>query len=615
MTRFQRRRYLHEPDYSRPPLEVTAAQRERIIEKLTLLYGELDAKAYYWELERLMQVHHAHRSPEMLVADAEFDPRDRFTETDVVAITYGDLIDSPNTHPLRALSIIFETLFRDVFSTVHILPFFPYSSDRGFSVIDYEQVDPRLGGWKDIERLGDKYRLMFDGVINHVSSKSEWFREFLARNPNYEDFFVSFESPQAISDEHLRLILRPRTSSLLTEYETLRGPRWVWTTFSPDQIDLNFRSENVLFRVLGVLLYYVRHGADLIRLDAATYLWRELGTSSAHLPQTHALVQLFRAVLDVVAPRVAVITETNVPHDDNVSYFGDGTNEAHMVYNFALPPLVLWTFHSGDWTRLAEWAASIAPPSETTTFLNFLDSHDGIGLLPVAELLTAAERQELVRRTTNHGGLVSYRAVGGGVQTPYELNIPWYNALNDVDSDEPDDVQIARFLASRALALALLGVPAIYLPSFVGAYVTSDYKVNERDPRSINRNTIRVQELLDQLSVPDSHTANILERFVHLIHVRTRLAAFHPSAEQHVLLVNPAVFCVVRRARRSDGIVLALTNVTAAAQELRVALADVGRPERVWRDALTDRYIRAEDDTLRVPLDAYEIIWLEPFRA
>ena len=615
MSTFQRRRYLRAPDYSRPLLEIAAPQRERIIEKLTVLYGALDAKAYYWELERLMQVHHAHKPPEMLVADAAFEPHDRFTESDVVAITYGDLIVSPNTHPLRALSIIFENLFRGVFSTVHILPFFPYSSDRGFSVIDYEEVDPKLGRWEDIERLGDEYRLMFDGVINHVSSKSEWFREFLARNPNYEDFFVSFESPQAISEEHLRLILRPRTSSLLTEYQTLRGPRWVWTTFSPDQIDLNFRSENVLFRVLAVLLYYVRRGADVIRLDAATYLWRELGTSSAHLPQTHALVQLFRAVLDVAAPRVALITETNVPHDDNVSYFGDGTNEAHMVYNFALPPLVLWTFHSGDWTRLAEWAASIVPPTETTTFLNFLDSHDGIGLLPVAELLTASERQQLVRRTTNHGGLVSYRAAGGGTQTPYELNIPWYNALNDVDSDESDDLQISRFLASRALALALVGVPAIYLPSIVGAYVTSDYKVNERDPRSINRNTIRVQELLDQLSIRESHAARILERFVHLIHVRTRLEAFHPSAEQRVLLVNPAVFSVVRWARRGEGIVIALTNVTATAQELRLALADLEQPHEVWRDVLTERYIRAEGDMLRVPLDAYEIIWLEPSRA
>jgi sucrose phosphorylase len=612
MPRFVRWRYLPEPDYSRPLLEVTPEQRARIIEKLTVLYGELDALAYYWEVERIMQVHHAHKPVEMLRDDAAFDPRDRFTEEDVVAITYGDLIDSPNMHPLRALSVIFENLFRGVFNTVHILPFFPYSSDRGFSVIDYRQVDPKLGDWRDIERLGDHYRLMFDGVINHVSSKSEWFREFLNGNPLFGDFFVSFDSPTAISEEHLRLILRPRTSRLLTEYHTLRGPRWVWTTFSPDQIDLNFRSDQVLSRVLSVLLYYVRRGADIIRLDAATYLWRELGTSSAHLPQTHALVQLFRAVMDVAAPRAALITETNVPHEDNISYFGDGTNEAHMVYNFALPPLVLWTFHSGDCTRLAEWARGIVPPSEATTFYNFLDSHDGIGLLPVADILSPAERHQLVRRTFDHGGLVSYRTADDGTQSPYELNIPWYNALNDVDSDEPDDLQVRRFLASRAIALALIGVPAVYLPSVVGAHVTADYKVNERDPRSINRNTIRVQELLDQLSIPDSHASRILHGFVVLIQARSRCRAFHPSAEQQVVLASRGVFSVLRRARPSGEVVLALTNVTAREQELRVALTDLGELHPVWRDLLTDSVVRAGGGTLRVTLGAYEVVWLEP---
>ena len=612
MARPPRRRYQPRPDYTRPLLQISPEERERIIAKLTVLYGELDASAYYWEVERLIQVHHAHKPPEMLRDEMEFDERDRFTQVDVVAITYGDLIDSPNTHPLAALSIIFENLFRGVFSTVHILPFFPYSSDRGFSVIDYEEVDPKLGHWEDIERLGGRYRLMFDGVINHISSQSEWFREFLNRNPYYEDFFVSFDSPQAISDQHLRLILRPRTSSLLTEYQTLHGPRWVWTTFSPDQIDLNFRSENVLFRVISVLLYYVRRGADIIRLDAATYLWRELGTSSAHLPQTHALVQLFRAILDVAAPSVALITETNVPHADNISYFGDGTNEAHMVYNFALPPLVLWTFHSGDWTRLAEWAETIVPPSETTTFLNFLDSHDGIGMLPVTELLSPQERQQLVTRAMRHGGLVSYRTAGDGTQMPYELNIPWYNALNDVDSDETEDLQISRFIASRAIALALLGVPAIYLPSIVGMYVTSDYRVNERDPRSINRNTIRVQELLEQLSIPESHASRILERYVHLIQTRTRLDAFHPSAGQRIMLINPSVFTVMRTPRGGGRPVVAVTNVTGTARELLLPLADLGTGDSLWRDVLTDRWIRAEDESLRVPLDAYEVVWLEP---
>ena len=615
MIRPPRPRYLKEPDYHRPPLVVAPEQRQRVVDCLTVLYGELDAAAFYWEIERLMQVHHAYKSPDMLRADAEFDPRNRFTQEDVVAITYGDLIDSPNTHPLRALSGIFETLFRGVFSTVHILPFFPYSSDRGFSVIDYEEVDPKLGHWDDIERLGDQYRLMFDGVINHVSSRSEWFREFLARNPYYEDFFVSFESPQAISPEHLRLILRPRTSSLLTEYQTLQGPRWVWTTFSPDQVDLNFRSENVLFRVLGVLLYYLRQGADIIRLDAATYLWRELGTSSAHLPQTHALVQLFRAVIDVVAPRAALITETNVPHEDNVSYFGDGTNEAHVVYNFALPPLTLWTFHAGDWTRLADWAETIRTPSPTTTFLNFLDSHDGIGLLPVDGLLSPQERQQLVRRTIDHGGLVSFRTGGDGRQVPYELNIPWYNALNDVDSDEPDELQTARFIASRAVAMVLPGVAAIYLPSIVGTHVTAEYKVNERDPRSINRNTIRVQELRDQLDKPESHASRILGQFVHLIQARTRCSAFHPAAEQRVVRADPTVFSVLRTSRVTGEVVLALTNVTAQRRELHVPVGQLGEGDVRWRDLLSDRSVHPADGVLRVPLEAYEVQWLSPVRA
>lgn len=615
MPRPPRPKYLQEPDYTRVPLEVTPEQRERIVDRLTILYGELDAKALYWEIERLIQVHHAYKSPELLQAEREFDPRDRFTQEDVVAITYGDLIDSPNTHPLRALSMIFEDVLQGVFNTVHILPFFPYSSDRGFSVIDYEEVDPKLGRWEDIERLSDGYRLMFDGVINHVSSRSEWFREFLARNPQYEDFFVSFDSPQAISAEHLRLILRPRTSSLLTEYQTLRGPRWVWTTFSPDQIDLNFRSEYVLFRVLGVLLYYLRRGADIIRLDAATYLWRELGTSSAHLPQTHALVQLFRAVIDVAAPRAALITETNVPHSDNVSYFGDGTNEAHLVYNFALPPLTLWTFHSADWTRLAEWAKTIRPPSETTTFFNFLDSHDGIGLLPVEEILTPEERQQLVRRTIEHGGLVSFRTGTDGTQVPYELNIPWYNALNDVDSDEPDETQTSRFLASRAVAMTLRGVSAIYLPSIVGSHVTAEYKVNERDPRSINRNTIRVQELQEQLALPDSHASRILERFVHLIRTRTQCRAFHPAAHQRVVLVDPAVFSVLRTARRSDDVVLALTNVSGDSRELRLPLSELQVGDERWRDLLTGCEFRTTDGVLSVPLAPYEIQWLVPVRA
>src|SRR5688572_30027520 len=308
------RPHLPEPDYTRPLLALTALQRRSILGKLTVLYGREKAAAAYPEIERLMKVYYAHKTPEMIADEAAFDARRRFDERDVVLITYGDLITAPGRSPLRALAGLLETFMKGSINTVHLLPFFPYSSDRGFAIIDYEDVDPRLGTWQEVERLGERFRLMFDGVFNHVSSKSRWFQRFLNGRPGFEDFFVAFNTRDAIGPDHLRLILRPRTSDLLTRFQSISGPRWVWTTFGPDQVDLNFKNPRVLQRVVEVLLYYVRRGANIIRLDAITYVWRELGTRCAHLRETHALVQLFRAILDVVAPQVALVSETNVPH-------------------------------------------------------------------------------------------------------------------------------------------------------------------------------------------------------------------------------------------------------------------------------------------------------------
>ena len=253
-----------------------------------------------------MRVYYAHKPQALVDADAAFTPAERFSERDVVLITYGDLLTTPGRPPLQVLASFLRRFMRGAINTVHILPFFPYSSDRGFSIIDYEEVDPRLGSWDDIAVLAAEFRLMFDGVFNHASSRSRWFQRFLNGHPGYEDFFVAFTTRDAIDPDYLRLILRPRTSDLLTPFRTINGMRFVWTTFSPDQVDLNFRNPRVLLRVVEILLAYVRRGADVVRLDAVTYIWRELGTSCAHLRETHALVQLFRAILDVVAPRVAL---------------------------------------------------------------------------------------------------------------------------------------------------------------------------------------------------------------------------------------------------------------------------------------------------------------------
>ena len=252
------------------------------------------------------------------------------------------------------------------------------------------------GSWQDIAKIGDSYQLMFDAVCNHTSSKSKAFQKLLSGNPEYKDIATVYRSPDELSPEDRKLVVRPRTSDLLTKFDSIDGPIWVWTTFSEDQIDLNYRNPKVLLWVIETLLLYVRRGADLIRLDAVTYLWQIPGTSCANLKQTHETIKLFRDIFDIVAPGVALITETNIPHQQNIAYFGNGYDEAQMVYNFALPPLVLHTFYREDTTALSQWAQKLEFPSDACTYLNILDTHDGIGLMGVKNILPTEEIEYLL---------------------------------------------------------------------------------------------------------------------------------------------------------------------------------------------------------------------------
>jgi len=601
--------YLRTPDYTRPPLAISHAHRAQFLSMLTLLYGSGKAAAVYPEFERLLQVHYAHKSPALLEQEARLDPRERLTERDVIAITYGEIVSQSRRPPLEILHDLLLLFLRGVINTVHILPFFPYSSDRGFSVIDYKKVDPRLGTWDDIRSMHRHFRLMFDGVVNHISAESDWFREFLNGNPEYFDFFNSFETRDRISPEHLRLIMRPRVSDVLTKYDTLRGPRWVWTTFSPDQIDLNYKNPRVLLRMFDVLLYYVRHGAGLLRLDAATYLWEELGTTCAHLEQTHAIIRLFRAAFDLVAPHTVLITETNVPQEDNFSYFGDGTNEAHMVYNFSLPPVVLHTFLSGDCTRLNRWVARLKTPSDQTTLLHMLDTHDGIGLLGGRGVLSDREIDNLVHTTLNHGGLVGYRTDRQGRQSPYELNIPWYQALNGFTPTDPIPLQVNRYLASRAVALVLAGVPGVYLPAVVGslARVTNHAELDE--PRSINRTLVTEEKLLERLTSPESSYRQVMLRFRDMLAVRVSHPAFHPNAPQRIIESPASVFALERIHPDTGDPVWCLINVTARPQRFTL-----DSHPTLWRDLLSARFFRSPEALLHLHLAPYEVLWLEPAR-
>lgn len=253
--------YYPEPDYSRPLFEIPSDAREQMIGRLRFLYGEAVAEKYLPELERILRVHYAHKPPEMIDQENTFDPQNRFTERDMILITYGDLLQGEGHSPLASLDqFVRRPGLRQVFNTLHILPFFPYSSDRGFSVMDFETVDPTLGSWQDIEEIGKRYQLMFDGVLNHISSKSPAFQEFLNGNPYFKDITIVYTSRDALTPEQRKIIVRPRTSDILTKFRTINGDRYVWTTFSADQVDLNYKNPEVLMYIIETLLQYVRRG-------------------------------------------------------------------------------------------------------------------------------------------------------------------------------------------------------------------------------------------------------------------------------------------------------------------------------------------------------------------
>ncbi len=543
---------------------------------------------------------------------AFFNPAERFTERDCILITYGDLIRGEERSPLTTLGRFLDTYLEGTVNTVHLLPFFPYSSDRGFSVIDFETVDPNLGTWEDIHRLGERYRLMFDGVVNHVSAESRWFREFRNGKAPYREFFIAFASPEELPAAQQQLIFRPRTSDILTRVETLEGERFVWTTFSADQVDLNYKNPEVLLRVVEILLSYVRHGADIIRLDAITYLWAELGTRCVHLDQTHQIVKLLRDVLDLAAPEAALITETNVPHAENIAYFGDGGDEAQMVYNFALPPLVLHTLQQGDATALSDWVAGLDPVSATATYFNFLDSHDGIGLMGVKGILAPGEIEEIVRRAEEHGGYVSYKTAQDGGEEPYELNITWYSALNREDDGEDTAFHVHRFVASRVIALVLRGVPGIYLHSLIGTLNDVETVLVTASKRDINRTAIDGAAITRALADPLSKVSRINRELGRLIKIRTGQRAFHPNGAQRVLRFSPQVFAALRTSPEGDRHVLTLVNVSDAVCRLEIPVSEVGLGAAGWHDLVSGMEWLCDEGVLRLSLLPYDAAWLAP---
>jgi len=516
-----------------------------------------------------------------------------FSQEDIVLITYGDTLQQPGQAPIATLHEFANRYLKGAVSTVHFLPFFPYSSDDGFSVMDFFQIDPALGSWEDVQDMGRDFQLMFDYVVNHFSSKSQWFDDYLSNKSGFGDFAIEVDPSVDLS-----MVTRPRSLPLLSEYRKKDGQLvHLWTTFSADQIDLNFASLNVLAKMTEVLLYYVQQGATILRQDAIAYLWKEIGTNCIHLPQTHAVVKLFRAILDVVAPDVMIITETNVPHPENISYFGNGRDEAQMVYNFTLPPLLFYTFVKEDATVLTDWAKGLRLDSADNTFFNFTASHDGIGVRPLEGILPTRELEALVDVVKANGGQVSYKRNPDGSDSPYELNITYVDAiLADQKSTRAD-----RFLASQSIQYALPGVPATYIHSLLGSRNWTDGVKQTGRARTVNREKLQVAEVIRELDDPDSFRSQVFYPYIDLIKTRIKQPAFHPNAAFEILDLGPQFFGI-RRASE-DQTIYAVTNISS--NEATASLPS-GEPDGKMSDLISGEI----HDAASLKLKPYQYVWL-----
>ncbi|WP_353517989.1 sugar phosphorylase [Thalassotalea sp. SU-HH00458] len=523
-----------------------------------------------------------------------------WSEKDVILITYGDSVIEKNTAPLKTLKTFLDDTISKTINSVHILPFFPYSSDDGFAVIDYSSVNESLGSWQDIQAISKDYHLMSDLVINHCSSRSVWFDNFIKGEGIGHDFFFT-----ALPDEDLSAVVRPRTSPLLKEVETGKGKKFVWCTFSHDQVDFDFRNPEVLIAFTTIIRQYLDMGVKIFRFDAIAFLWKISGTPSINLPQTHEIVRLLRSLIESAEPNAIIITETNIPNTQNLTYFGNA-NEAHGIYNFSLPPLLLNTLLTGSCLYLKRWLMSMPPSQDGTMYFNFIASHDGIGLRPAEGLLSEEEIGALVQTIEGFGGKISWRTSDNGEQKAYEMNISLYDAMQGTTTGK-DQWNFERFVCAHAIMFALEGIPGVYIHSMLGTQ--NDYKKLEHTHhnRSINRRRWDKELLSQALEDNNLHHKKVLSSLSSLLEIRINQPAFHPNATQFTLHLGLQLFGFWRQSLNRKQSIFCISNISNKPLALPLSELNLVITES-WTELISGAEIT--DLTEELLLEPYQTVWI-----
>lgn len=525
--------------------------------------------------------------------------QNRWDESDVALITYLDTFYNNDEKNIQTLEQVLNTYLQDNVSIIHLLPFFPYSSDDGFAVIDYLKIKKGLATWSDIKKLSLKYKIMADLVINHCSSQSEWFQQFLNNQLPGKNYFLDYKDKFDTSK-----IVRPRSHDLLQIFKTKKSEKFVWCTFSRDQVDLNFKNKDVLIEFLKIIKFYLDQGISILRLDAVAFLWKKLGTNCINLNETHEVIKLFRLLLDASSQKTFLITETNLPNKENLDYFGNG-NEAQLIYNFSLPPLILYSMLYGNSTILRKWLMSMPPPMEGTTYFNFIASHDGIGIRPAEGLISEKNIKAILRRMKEFGGEVSYRKVENK-NKPYEINIALIDALKGT-IDNLDNFQIERFICAHAIMLSLEGIPAIYVHSFFGTENDYSGMQSTKQKRSINRKRYDLKDLRNKMN-KKTINSTVLKQLNSLISIRKKQPAFHPNATQFTLNLGEKIFALWRQCQNRKQSIFVLCNITS--QKQPVDLNEINLIfNKNWIDLISNKKIESK----KISLKPYQTMWISNY--
>ena len=526
--------------------------------------------------------------------------KNNWDQQDMVLITYGNSVQQQDEAPLKTLHRFLDAEVKGFINGVHILPFFPFCSDDGFAVMDYYQVNDKLGDWDDIEAIAGDYRLMADLVINHGSSSGEWFDNFIkGEGPGHDYFFTT------APDTPVSQVVRPRTSPLLRETETADGTKYVWCTFSHTQVDFDFRNPEVLKEFIQIVRFYLDKGIRIFRLDAVAFLWKKPGTSCLNLAETHEVVRLMRSLIQHAQPDAVIITETNIPNRENLSYFGNA-NEAHCIYNFSLPPLLVNTLVTGNCFYLKQWLMSMPPAQNGTAYFNFIASHDGIGLRPAEGLLSDSEIASLISTMQQFGGQISWRAGDNGVKKPYEINISLFDALQGTTQGW-DEWNTDRFICAHAIMLALEGIPGIYIHSLLATSNDTDKLERSGQNRGINRHEWDYEQLQSELANPESQHARVSGLLKKLVHLRQQQRAFHPNATQFTLHMGEQLFGFWRQSIDRRQSIFCIFNVSDTPQPLRIAELNLIVTDRWW-DLISGHIF--DESTEVFTLAPYQVLWI-----